>query len=294
MNDYNDYLRSENKSERTIASYNQALKKFFEYLNIHFNLDGMKEYKKIDRKIIKEYLVYQNKKGLASSTLNQTLYAIKSYFAWLCEDMSLIENNPAVQIRAVKVPYRQSESCSIEDIQKIFAYIKKRNGLRNKAILSIAVICGLRCEELVNLDLDDYYVENGFDFIHIIGKGNKERTVVLSPNCAEILREYMLERKNEKTACKALFLSEKTKNRMGTHAIYDLICEIRDRCGVYFYPHKLRHTAGSEMYAETKDIAAVQEVLGHSNIQTTRRYIHIPTSRLQSAINDNPLNKVIG
>lgn len=293
MEQYNDYLRSERKSEHTIASYNQALKKFFAYLSINYQLVMPQDADKIDRKVIKEYMVYQDKQGLATSTRNQILFAIKSYLAWLCDDMSLIENNPAARIKAVKVPYRQAEGCSVEDIKKIFAYIKKRNGVRNRAILSIAVICGLRCEELVNLDLEDYYTDGGFEFLHIIGKGDKERTVVLSPVCAEMVRAYMVERMSIDTNSKALFLSEKTKSRMGTHAIYDLICEIRERCNVYFYPHKLRHTAGSELYDETKDIAAVQEILGHANIQTTRRYVHIPTSRAQCLINNNPLNKVI-
>ena len=163
---------------------------------------------------------------------------------------------------------------------------------RDYAILMLFLSCGLRVSELVSLNITDVYE----DHVRVIGKGNKERVVFFAEGCREAIDDYLAVRDGEKVIEKdknALFISQK-KCRMGTRAVQYMLEKKLLAAGLdasRYSPHKLRHTAATLMLKNGVDTRALQEVLGHSNLNTTQIYTHLDNSALREAAMANPIGR---
>jgi site-specific recombinase XerD len=152
--------------------------------------------------------------------------------------------------------------------------------------------CGLRISELVGLNLTDVYE----DHVRVLGKGNKERVVYFADGCREALDDYLMVRDNGKIAEKdknALFISNKN-GRFGARGIEQMLDKKLLEAGLdasRYSPHKLRHTAATLMLKNGVDTRALQEVLGHSNLNTTQIYTHLDNASLHEAAMANPIGR---
>lgn len=166
------------------------------------------------------------------------------------------------------------------------------NGLRDYAILMLFLSCGLRVSELVSLNLTDVYE----DHVRVLGKGNKERVVYFGDGCREALDDYLMVRNAEKVPEKdknALFLSQKN-GRFGVRGVQHMVEKTLLEAGLdpsRYSPHKLRHTAATLMLKNGVDTRALQEVLGHSNLNTTQIYTHLDNAALHEAALANPIGR---
>lgn len=150
----------------------------------------------------------------------------------------------------------------------------EKNRIRNLAIFTLFLGTGIRVSECVGLNINDIDFSN--NRIKIIRKGGKEDYVYFGDEVCEALQDYLAERYNIKAANgheDALFLSIQ-KKRMSVQAIENLVNDYAKQITTFKHitPHKLRSTYGTNLYRETGDIYLVAEVLGHNDVNTTRKH----------------------
>ena len=148
----------------------------------------------------------------------------------------------------------------------------------------------MRLSELTGLNLTSI-VDNT---LTVVGKGNKERQLYLNNACLKAIQDYLEDRRKMPNIVdrNALFLNRNGK-RLGQRRVQQLVSEFLDKAGLSgmgLSTHKLRHTAATMMYQYGEvDIRVLQEILGHTNLNTTQIYTHVSSRQKESAIESNPL-----
>jgi len=210
---------------------------------------------------------------------------LKSYFAYKVARGEL-KSNPAAGLKAPKREKRLPVYLNLDESRELLSEIAGKYAVRDKAILTLFLNCGLRLSELVGIDRSDI---RG-DTLQVIGKGNKERTIYLNKACLSALNGYLDTRTDTE---KALFLSER-KQRISNRTVQSLVKKHIGKAGLdteKYSTHKLRHTAATLMYKHGHvDIRALQAILGHESISTTEIYTHVDDEQLRAAVSNNPLN----
>jgi integrase/recombinase XerD len=190
------------------------------------------------------------------------------------------------ELETPKIPKRIPKYLNLEDSIRLL--IKCEDSIRNHCILTLFLNCALRLSELANIDIDQI---NG-ETLSIIGKGNKERKIFLTPATKKAISDWLEVRKIMNPVCDALFVT-KSGTRLTKRAIQDMVKKRIKAAGLdskKISTHKLRHTAATLMYKYGKvDIRSLQQILGHESIATTEIYTHLDENQLQYAVNSNPL-----
>lgn len=156
--------------------------------------------------------------------------------------------------------------------------------LRNQAILEVLYGCGLRVSECTGLDLGDAILEEGY--LHILGKGNKERIAPISGAALRALRDYLERGRPELVrsyakSTSAVFLNARG-GRLTRQSVHSLVAEAGRFIGVAnLHPHTLRHSFATHMLAGGADLRVIQEILGHSDISTTQIYTHVNRTHIR-------------
>jgi integrase/recombinase XerC/integrase/recombinase XerD len=153
---------------------------------------------------------------------------------------------------------------------------------RDVAIIEVLYGTGIRVAELCGMNLSSF--DDVLSFVHVMGKGKKERYVPIGQYVVQALKRYVEIRKDVGLPTEsALFLSQKG-NRMTTDQIRYVMKRLRKDSGVHkpLTPHSLRHSFATDLLERGADLRAVQELLGHESLSTTGRYTHVSTERLRS------------
>lgn len=164
--------------------------------------------------------------------------------------------------------------------------------LRDYCILMLFLSCGLRISELVSLNVTDVYE----DHVRVLGKGNKERVVYFAEGCREAIDDYLAVRDPDSIVPEdknALFIS-RDHQRISVRGVQKMVDKKLLMAGLdssRYSPHKLRHTAATLMLKNGVDTRALQEVLGHSNLNTTQIYTHLDNAALHEAARANPIGR---
>ena len=176
---------------------------------------------------------------------------------------------------------------------KVAQHEDNRNHIRDYAIITMFLNCGMRLSELVNINIKDINFTDSK--LNVIGKGNKERVIYLNKACIKAINEYLEIRPKEKIkydSVDALFLSERCE-RISNRTVQLIVKKELIKAGLdvnKYSVHKLRHTAATLMYQYGDvDIRALQELLGHESISTTEIYTHVDNSQVRNAVESNPL-----
>ncbi len=162
---------------------------------------------------------------------------------------------------------------------------------RDYCILMLFLSCGLRVSELVSLNTTDIYE----DHLRVLGKGNKERVVFLLTAAVKRLMIILLSamEKSSRLRTKTLFISRDNR-RISVRGVQKMVDKKLLQAGLdasRYSPHKLRHTAATLMLKNGVDTRALQEVLGHSNLNTTQIYTHLDNAALHEAAMANPIGR---
>lgn len=296
------------KTAVTKRDYINYISDFLNYLETELNYDisspiCFKDVKTSTLNGYSEHIRYRitkNKKGENIKTENgvsiraSRIYAIKDFFKFLCDDR-YIDYNPSIE---VSIPKNKNEiqvvALTEEEVQTLKNNILsgvgsskavKRQALwknRDLAIVMIGLVTGLRVESIVEIDISN------IDFksysINVVEKGNKMRTCYIGQNTMNILENWIEDRNwmLNGEECEALFLSSIKKNgsytRMTTSGVRKLIDKYTQNIDKHITPHKLRSTCATTTYKHTGDIYLTASVLGHKNIQNTRRYAAVADS----------------
>ena len=311
VNSFLDYtITILNKSPNTVKEYNYDIANFLKYMKRQYKLSDEKDFKDIpindmDISVIRRitlqdihgYISYMARELKSSpATRARKISAIRVFFKYLTSKAKLLDINPAQDLESPKLGHRMPKYLSLEESKKLLNVSmdeENRNNIRNYAIITLFLNCGMRLSELVNINITD--IDFSESKMTVIGKGNKERTIYLNKACMKAIKDYLSIRPHDRVkndSRDALFLSER-KERISNRSVQDIVKKELQKAGLdikKYSVHKLRHTAATLMYQYGDvDIRALQELLGHESISTTEIYTHVNDERVRNAVENNPL-----
>lgn len=268
-------------SGNTISSYKRDLLRYDRFLR-SLNITNIN---KIDKEDVRSYLAYQKEKELSSSTIARSLVAIRLLHRFLLrEKMSL--KDPTEVIDSPKLWKKIPNALSFVEIERLLSTpdIRKKKGIRDRAMLEMMYAAGLRVSELTNLKLGDVNLEAGF--VRCLGKGKKERVVPIGKVAIKSLERYLDNSRQKflkKKTNNFLFLNP-SGNKISRIYIWKLIKAYAKQARIKnpVKPHILRHSFATHLLERGADLRSVQEMLGHANISTTQVYTHINRDRLKA------------
>ena len=285
LKDFKNFLKFErNLSENSTQSYIQDLQKLIRFLSDN-NIN--KKISEINSTVIREF-IYQQTKLIKPSSQSRLISSLKNFFDYLIIE-KIIFINPINSIQYPKIATKIPETLSTHEIDKLIDYLKKskKNSLRNCTILEVLYSCGLRVSELTNLNISDIFFDDLL--IKILGKGRKERFVPMSKIVKDMIKDYLnSERFNiitKKGFEDILFLNNRGE-KLTRVMIYTILNIAKKGTGIKkkVSPHILRHSFATHLIENGADISSIQHMLGHTNITTTERYLHVSKEHLVDTI----------
>ncbi|MBR5227292.1 MAG: tyrosine recombinase XerC [Clostridia bacterium] len=296
-----NYLKvAKGRSDLTISEYYYDLRDIFKFIkrdkfnikednykNIKIHDLDLKFFENITTNDLYEYLFTSSGKAVSRA---RKISSMKTFFNYLCNIKKIIDRNPCIGLESPKLENRLPKYLKLDEALSLLHSIDGDFKIRDTAIITLFLNCGLRLSELVNINLCD--IKN--DTISIIGKGNKERSIYLNQTCRDVINDYLKVRPVDDVKDKeALFLSKQRK-RISPRMVELLVKKYIISAGLdprKYTPHKLRHTAATLMHKHGKvDILTLQQILGHESIATTQIYTHIDSEDVKTALESNPLN----
>jgi len=277
--DFDRDLRARGSAERTRRAYAVDLGQFAAWAG-ELGLDpGDVRYRDVRR-----YAAGLSSEGAAAATVARKLAAIRSLYGFLVRT-ERAGQNPAELVSSPKRAEKLPKVLSGEQMRTLLERIPAGTPLelRDRAMLELAYSCGLRCEEIVNLDSGSIDFET--EQVRVLGKGMKERVLPIGEPAQRALRDYLDRGRHALTADRreqALFLS-KSGRRLSSS-------DVTRRLGVWVQlmsnvgrvsPHALRHSFATHLLEGGADLRTIQELLGHSSISTTQVYTKVDAARLR-------------
>ena len=303
-------------STRTRIAYAYDLSVFFDFLKkenpvfskmdrMDFRLEHLDQLTVTDLEEYMEYLKYrfnENNKEVINKErgIMRKISSLKSFYNYFFR-VEKIKTNPAALVRLPKLHDKEIIRLDIDEVAMLLDEVEQgesltdrqkayhdRTKVRDLALLTLLLGTGIRVSECVGLDIHDVDFKNGG--IHIHRKGGKEVTVYFGAEVEDALNDYLAERQRidpEPGSENALFLSMQRK-RMNVRSVEILVKKYATIVTPLkkITPHKLRSTYGTNLYRETGDIYLVADVLGHSDVNTTKKhYAALEDERRRSARN---------
>jgi integrase/recombinase XerC/integrase/recombinase XerD len=274
-------LRARGNAERTRRAYGVDLGQFIEWAQ---GL-GM-EPAKVRHRDVRRYAAGLSQGGAAPATVARKLAAIRGLFDYLVRT-ERIGQNPADLVSSPKLEQKLPRVLSGEQVRALLERISARTPLelRDRAMLELAYSSGLRCEEIVSLDVGAMDFES--EQLRVLGKGSKERLLPVGEPAQRALRRY-LEKGRHPLATDsrqpALFLSKSGRRLSNSDVTRRLGLWVREAAlagGVS--PHSLRHSFATHLLEGGADLRTIQELLGHASISTTQVYTRVDAARLRDA-----------
>lgn len=277
------YLTLEkNASTHTCRCYRKDLEEFESFLkdsNIKVDPFGQLEIEKVDRFDIRRYLSFLHRKNRKSS-IARKLSTLRSFFRYLVRER-VISINPAKVVSTPKVEKPLPTTLTVDEAFRLMDSPKRgeiKGEHRDRAILELLYSSGLRVGELVGLNFNDLDLTLGI--VKVFGKGRKERIVPVGSKALEALKTYLEGRKSGKPD-DPLFVNSRGR-RLTARSVDRIIKKYSKISGIVrkVSPHTLRHTFATHLLDAGADIREIQEMLGHSSLSTTQRYIHLTPGKL--------------
>lgn len=239
----------------------------------------------VDARALRRYAARLGDSRPQASTVARKLAAIRAFFRVMREH-GWVAHNPAELLPAPKRPAKLPRALKPDEVAELLDRIPVSSPLemRDRSLFELAYACGLRAEELVNLDVGslDFDAEE----VRVEGKGQKTRVLPLGEAAGRSLARY-LERARPALAAGdgegALFLS-KSGRRLSTSDVRRRLRTWERQTGAAgdLSPHALRHSFATHLLEGGADLRAIQELLGHASVSTTQVYTRVDSARLRS------------
>ncbi|MEM6269155.1 MAG: tyrosine-type recombinase/integrase [Bacteroidota bacterium] len=286
---YDESIVIHNRSRYTIGWYKRTVGKMFE---LHPEREFLDQW---NQQFVETYLYEgRRKKKWKVSTFINVFGGICSFFAW-CERKEFIPENFVTKIekprREKHLPKALSKTNADSILEASFyaQYTYRFERYRNRALIAVMLYAGLRIREVLELGSMAVDLENGS--IHIVqGKHHKDRIIPIAPRLNGYLKAYLVERRRLNKTHRYFFSSTNRDKPMTYGGVCKAIKRIKDRSGIYFTPHILRHTFATLMLEGGCDIFSLSKMLGHQDIKTTTIYLSASPQHLRQQIYKHPLN----
>lgn len=283
VREYHTYLKLERGlSNNSIAAYELDLKRLQDYMDshqidiVHASFDDLQNF------------VFETFKSISSAkTQARLLSSIHSFYRFLLYHQ-YIQQDPSELLEMPRIEKRLPEVLTLDEIDAMIAQIdmSKAEGHRNRAIIEMLYGSGLRVSELTELKLSNIYRKEGY--MRIIGKGNKQRLVPISPEADKQLGYWLEDRAKldiKPEAVDIAFLNH--YGRQLTRAmIFTIVKQLAKAAEIHktISPHTLRHSFATHLLQNGADLRIIQQLLGHESIVTTEIYTHVDIHDLRDAI----------
>jgi len=286
INQFRYYLKVERGfSVNTVNSYINDLKLYTSYLDKTHSITNPI---KINKTHATMFLSNEKRKQAKVSTISRKLSSIRAFHRFLVLE-KIVENDVTNSIETPKQVKSLPTVLSMDEVELILNELKGETPLemRNKAMVELMYATGMRVSELTGLNVEDIHLTN--EFIHVKGKGNKERIIPINDCAIDALRIYIIESRivlNKHNVHDALFLNYQG-NRISRQSFWKFLTKHCEMVGIkkHISPHKLRHSFATHLLENGVDLRLVQELLGHEDISTTQIYTHINKSHLRDVYN---------
>ncbi|MBS7298529.1 MAG: tyrosine recombinase [Eubacteriales bacterium] len=258
------------KSKNTVLSYRHDIEKYVDFLESN----GIKSLFDTTKSTVLAYLLSLQNDGKSASTVNRTLASLRAFYSYLTDGGALM-SDPTLNLDAPTVSRKTPQILSTREIDKLLSSpdTKTAKGRRDHAMLEVLYATGIKVSELIALDVRD--VNTAAGFLRCRG-GAKERILPIGQLASNAVNRYMQSAREHlrgERDTEALFLNLNGE-RMSRQGFWKLIRTYKERAGIEtdITPHILRNSFAAHLLENGADLAAIQEMLGHSDISTTRIY----------------------
>ena len=282
---FETYLLTERRvSPHTFDAYKKDVAQFLKFLesnNIKFET--------VTQIQLKEFLGYLEEKKITARTRSRKISSLKAFFLYSSRTLGIV--NSAQELMFPKVEKRLPQYLTEREMKCLFRISDRDTssyGVRNKIMLYLLYVSGVRVTEMVNLCLSDIHFDTGL--ISVMGKGGKGRMIPIPHLMLELLQEYITTTRsvllrNFKMTTEYLFptcYKKKLKpiSRQSCWLILRNLCK-QAKITKNISPHKLRHSFATHMLKRGADLRSLQLLLGHENLSTVQIYTHVETSYLR-------------
>ncbi len=275
-----EFLQKDKKlSNNTLQSYKRDITQFETYINEE-NL----QYLKVTKDDIKKYLINLKNIGKKTSTISRNLASIRSFYQYLVRTKK-IKEDPTEGIQSPKVEKRVPSVLTSQEVELLLEQPKAVDlkGIRDKAMLEFAYATGMRVTEIINLNIDDLNLKEGYVSCK---NANKQRNIPLGAISINALKDYikkarpyLIKSEDEKS----LFVNINGK-RLTRQGFWKIVKYYKEQAHIDkdITPHVLRHSFATHLLQNGADLKAIQVMLGHSDISSTQVYIQFQDEGLKN------------
>ncbi len=277
-----EFLKYEKRySTHTLLSYEKDLLDFTDYLEVTYEITSLTE---ISPALIRSWLASLTEKGLSARSVNRKLSALRSWFKYLKRN-GVVSKNPLLPIQGLKSGKRLPsyvERTAMDRLLHQLDFPETFAGHTDRLILELLYETGMRRTELVHLKTSD--VDWSARQIKVLGKGNKERLIPVSPRLLEKIQEYLKEKDSRPDSDKVFLLVTRKGRKLYDQYVYRVVKKwlslitTADKKS----PHVLRHTFATHLLNNGADLNAIKELLGHAGLAATQVYTHNSIEQLKA------------
>lgn len=277
-----DYISVEKRySQNTLVSYKKDLEDLLLFIS---ETEGTEDLKKVDKKIIRNFIVSLSEKKIQKRSINRKLSSLRSFYLYLLKigeiQVSPLETIPSLKFYAEKqIPISEEEMENLGEILEI----ESENSLE-KLIIETLYQTGMRKSELCNILLEQ--VDFSKSEIFVKGKGNKQRVVPVSENLLKRMQEYVAIRKPNEDSGIYFFVRENGK-KLSEKFVYSVVNRYLSLITLKKKksPHILRHSFATHVLNNGAEISKVKKILGHSSLASTQVYTNGNIEQLKRVFN---------
>lgn len=282
INEYIAWLQIERgSSPLTCSAYRHDIEAYASYLEKAYCIIDPDE---ITQEEVLAYLSALLEQGKSPATRERAISVLKGFHRF-CIQEHFCKQDPTGALAYPKKPLKLPDVLSIDQVDALMDTIPDDSALhiRDRAMLEVLYGCGLRVSELVGLDRERLYLDDGF--LLVFGKGSKERMVPISGLALSWLERYLAEARvvlyRPQKPTSAVFLNSRG-GRISRQSVHKIVACAGTAINVSsLHPHTLRHSFATHLLEGGADLRAIQDMLGHSDIATTQIYTHVHMQHLK-------------
>ena len=292
---YEQYLLLEQGlSANTREAYGRDLRRFLDYADAR-HVDALD----VDLPLLEDYVQHLFEAGIAASSMARMISSVRSFYRYLQID-GYLGQDPTELLETPRQPKHLPEVLTLEEVERILDAIdlSTPEGQRDRCLIELLYSCGLRVSEVCALRLSDLFFDEGF--VRVIGKGDKQRVVPISPRAMHEVHSWLDARADIAVKPEdedVLFVSARRGRRLSRVTVFHNIKQHVAAAGIdkSVSPHTFRHTSATHLLEGGASLPAIQAMLGHEDIGTTEIYTHLDSAYLRRQVLEHfPRNRHAG